>query len=122
FVQKSENGEFHLHDIFREFINEQHRLDAIRFEETVSVVAHALAKLGLSVESLRLFTRLRAEENIIAILAESGYEMIEIGEKETVKTALAALSAKTRDDPVACGLRGHMLSLEGAFVAAEAEM
>lgn len=122
FVQRDESGEFHLHDIFREFITEQHRLDPERFENAVSTVAHALAKLGLSAEALRLFTRLKAEENILAILSESGFSMIETGEKEAVKSALLVLAGKRRDDPIACGLRGHLLSLEGAFTAAEAEM
>jgi len=122
FVERDDNGEFHLHDIFREFITEQHRLDTTRYEAGVSSVAHALSKLGLSVEALSLFTRLKAEQNVLAILAESGYDMIQTGEKELVRHALSALTGKHRDEAIACGLRGQLLSLDGAFASAEAEM
>lgn len=122
FVERDDSGEFHLHDIFREFVTEQHRRDSTRFDGSVSLVAHALAKLGLSSEALILFTRQKSEENVLAILAQSGYDMIETGEKETVRAALAALTGGHRDAPVACGLRGHLLSLDGAFTAAELEM
>jgi DNA-binding CsgD family transcriptional regulator/tetratricopeptide (TPR) repeat protein len=122
FVERDDGGEFHLHDIFREFITEQHRRDSSRFDAAVSLVAHALAKLGLSNEALILFTRQKSEENVLAILAQSGYDMIEAGEKETVRGALATLTGRRREEPVACGLRGHLLSLDGAFTAAELEM
>jgi LuxR family maltose regulon positive regulatory protein len=122
FVERDEAGEFHLHDIFREFITERHRREIARFEAAVSSVAHALAKLGLSAEALGLFSRLGAEENVLAILAESGYDLIHSGEKDAVSGALSGLSGKRRDHPVACGLRGYLLSLDGAFSAAEAEM
>jgi DNA-binding CsgD family transcriptional regulator len=122
FLERDDAGEFHLHDIFREFINERHRLDAPRFEKAVRNLAHALASLGLSAESLRLFSRLQSNENILAILAESGFDLIEAGEKHSVLAAIGALSARYRDDPVACGLRGHLMALEGAFASAELEM
>ena len=97
-------------------------MDPIRFERSVSTVAHALAQLGLSVEALRLFTRLKAEESVLAILLESGFDIVEGGEKEAVRNALAILGREKRDSATACGLRGHLLLLEGAFKAAEAEM
>ena len=122
FVERDDSGEFHLHDIFREFITERHRLDVTRFDAAVSTVAHSLATLGLSAEALGLFSRMKAEDNVLAILAESGYDLIHAGEKESVGDALAGLSGKRRDHPVACGLRGYLLTLDGAFSAAEAEM
>lgn len=122
FIQRDENGEFHLHDVFREFINERHRLDLDRYADAVATVAHALAKLGLSLEALRLFTRLKDEENILGVLCEVGFELIESGEKPSVSAGLAALTGANRETSVACALRGYLQTLDGSFSSAEVEM
>lgn len=122
FILRDERGEFTLHDVFREFVLDRQRLDRERFDDAVGRVAAALAALGQSADALRLFAGLGAAEQILAILAESGFALIETGERAAVAAALAGLGAAHREHPVACGLRGHLQSLNGQFVSAEAEL
>lgn len=121
-IERDEAGDFRLHPMLREFIVERQRLDGPRFDAVVASAARALAKLGLIADALRLYAGLKAEDDVLRILASAGFNLIESGEKSAVRSALSALSGKRREDPVACGLRGYLLSLDGAFASAEAEM
>jgi LuxR family maltose regulon positive regulatory protein len=122
FIDRSGSGEFRLHDLFREFINEKGRLEPIRHAQIASRAGSALAALGLSNEALHLFTAIRDERSIIHTLAECGYELVEAGDRETVAAAIAALTGSSRNDPVPSGIRGCLEMLEGAYAAAEADM
>ena len=121
-IERDDAGEFRLHDAFREFITERLRRDDARYAKTIHALAEALATLGLHGDALRLFANLRASREILDVLEESGYEMIEGGDRAAVASALAALDARGRNHPVAAGLRGWLHVLNGAFTNAEADL
>lgn len=122
FIQKDERGEYRLHDVFREFITERHRLDRVQYAELIAKVAGALAKLGLSPEALELYTRLGDEQQIVALLETIGFDLIESGHRKSVEDALNALPAPAHVTPMVTALRGHIQMLEGAFATAETEL
>ena len=121
-IERDDDGEFLLHNTFRDFINERHQLDGERYAKSIGLVADALASLGLHGEALRFFTNLRASEEIVAALERCGYDMIEAGERSAVAAAVAALTGDSRNHPVAAAIRGWLHMLNGAFTNAEADM
>jgi ATP/maltotriose-dependent transcriptional regulator MalT len=121
-IEHDDDGEYRLHNIFRDFINERHRLDGERHKKAVGLVADALTKLALHGEALRFFTDLHASPEIIAALERCGYDMIESGERSAVTAAISALSGEWRSHPVAAAIRGWLQMLDGAYTNAEADM
>jgi LuxR family maltose regulon positive regulatory protein len=121
-IERDADGEFTLHDAFREFVTERLRRDEARYAETIHTLAQALAGLGLHGEALGFFANLRASREILDLLERSGYDMLEGGERAAVASALAALDAAARNHPVAAGLRGSLHLLNGAFTNAEADL
>jgi ATP/maltotriose-dependent transcriptional regulator MalT len=121
-IERDDDGEFHLHNIFRDFINERHGRDVERYTTAIGVIADALANLGLHGEALRFFTNLRASQGIIAALERCGYDLIEAGERPVVAAAVGALTGDWRNHPVAAAIRGWLHMLDGGFTNAEADM
>ena len=121
-LARAHDGTYRLHELFREFLIERQRRDPDAYDSLMRRVARALERFGSVEESVAMYQRAGAWDAAIALLARHGIERIESGHRSAIAAALAKLPREYLDHPVATGLRGYHLSLDGATEIAVREL
>jgi ATP/maltotriose-dependent transcriptional regulator MalT len=121
-LSKLGNGAFRLHDLFREFILERPVLDPAARTELVARLARALERFGTFEDALGMSIRAEDWPAAIALLGRRAVDRIESGHRAEITAALARFPRAYRDHPVATGLRGYALAIDGTFELAQREL
>ena len=116
------NGNFKLHELFREFILERIEADQERHFVLVSRLARALERFGDVDGAIAMHLRAEAWDQAIALLTRHGIERVENGHRSDILVAINRFPRSYRDHPILVGLRGYALSIEGAYAVAKREI
>lgn len=122
FVFCQRTGVYRCHDLFRDFLQQQVRLTGSAVSREIQRrVANALEQTGHHARALEAYARLADEECILALLAAHGFDLYERGNCDSIRSAVDALPAQTREkNPIAKGFLGLCEFMAGRFVRAEA--
>jgi len=115
-------GTYKCHDLFRDFLSRQLEIsDPVRARKIQAQAAAALEYVGNTVAALRLYSRLRASDEVLRILHKHGFDLIDHSHGDVVESALRMLPQDVRSsDAVILGLRGQREADAGHFDRAEA--
>jgi ATP/maltotriose-dependent transcriptional regulator MalT len=116
------NGNFKLHELFREFILERSEADPERHSALVARLARALERFGDIDGAIAMHIRAEAWDSAISLLTRHGIDRIENGHRSDVLVAINRFPRSYRDHPVITGLRGFALSIDGAYAVAKREI
>lgn len=116
------NGNFKLHELFREFILERSQADSERHSALVARLARALERFGDIDGAIAMHIRAEAWEPAISLLTRHGIDRIENGHRSDVLAAINRFPRSYRDHPIITGLRGFALSIDGAYAVAKREI
>ncbi len=116
------NGNFKLHELFREFILERSQSDSERHSILVARLARALERFGDVDGAIAMHIRAEAWEQAIALLTRHGIDRIENGRRSDILVAINRFPRAYRDHPIITGLRGFALSIDGAYAVAKREI
>ena len=121
FIYPDRPNVYRCHDLFRDFLQHEVELrgDAAA-EEVQRRVARALEDAERVPYALQLYASMGAEADIVRLLRENGFQLMEQAHEDAVLHAIEALSAETRaTDPLVLGLRGMREAHGGRFDRAE---
>ncbi len=116
------NGNFKVHELFREFILERSQADSERHSILVARLARALEKFGDVDGAIAMHIRAEAWDQAIALLTRHGIDRIENGRRSDILAAINRFPRAYRDHPIITGLRGFALSIDGAYAVAKREL
>lgn len=122
FLQAEPGGTYRLHELFREFLQDDNRRDPAVFGPIIKNTATALEQVGFPADALRLLTSLRFADEALALLGRSGYALLDGGHRDDVAATLRKLPRPQANDPIVGALRGYLLKLDGSPENAEIEM
>ncbi len=127
FLQEVAPGEYHYHDLFRDFLeNELRRSGETAWLRALDKGGRILEERGDAAGALALYTKAHAANDIIRIVAQAGFSLFERGESAVLSSALEAVPEYLRAQSAeALGLhamleagRGRFSYAEGGFLAA----
>lgn len=121
FLTLESPGEYKCHDLFRDFLRRQiETKDPAQARQLQSGAAQALEGVGDAVAALRLHTRLRAADDVVRILCNVGFDLLDHAHGDVVEGALNVLSQEARSsNAILLGLRAQRESDLGHFERAE---
>jgi LuxR family maltose regulon positive regulatory protein len=114
-------GVYRCHDLFRDFVRYQAELEgAEALRARLARVSRVLEENGDTPRALRIYCELRANDDIVRLLDEHGFELFEEAHGDVVAFALETLPESIRrDSALALTLRGLLEAKAGAFDLAE---
>jgi ATP/maltotriose-dependent transcriptional regulator MalT len=121
FIHQVSPGIYRCHDLFRDFV--LHQLE----EKGESAINGLRCKIAASLEKiarvhtpLRLYIDAGAEEHVLRLLRQNGFEMVNTAHVDLVQNALSALTEEhLKNEPVVLALRGAIEAGKGRFDEAE---
>ncbi len=116
------NGSFKLHELFREFILQRSKANTDQQHALVVRLARALERFGDIDGAIAMHMRAEAWDQAISLLTRHGIDRIESGHRSDVAAILRRFPRTFRDHPAITGLRGFILSFDGAFPVAKREI
>jgi ATP/maltotriose-dependent transcriptional regulator MalT len=116
------NGVFRLHELFREFIIERSKSDHEKQQALIIRLARSLERFGDIDGAIAMHMRAEAWEPAISLLTRHGIDRIESGHRSDIAAILKRFPRQFLDHPVITGLRGFILSYDGAFPVAKREI
>jgi LuxR family maltose regulon positive regulatory protein len=112
---------YRCHDLFRDFLQNELELQG----EEASTAAHLRAALALQdcgriIPALRLYTKMRATRETLALLQAHGFELAEQAHGDAVQAAIDTLPEAERGyHPVVVGLRAQLERAAGRYDRAQ---
>jgi len=121
FLNETSPGEYRYHDLFRDFLETELRRSGEReWTRALCEGATILERRGEHIDSLTLYAKARAYDEMVEILAQRGFALFEAGGSDAIALAIAALSPEVRQkNPVVLGLHAMVESARGRFEFAE---
>ena len=116
------NGNFRLHELFREFIIQRSKSDAESHQKLVTRLAQALERFGDLDGAIAMHMRAESWSDAIGLLARHGIDRMENGHRTEITTVLSRFPRQFLDHPVVTGLRGFALAIDGSFDLAKKEL
>lgn len=122
FLNEDLPGEYRYHDLFRDFLEtELRRSGETEWKRAVCQGAQLLEARGEDAEALTLYAKAHACEDILRIIARSGFSLFEHGQSEPLAVALAVVPEAERSrNATALGLRAMLDAGRGHFELARA--
>lgn len=112
---------YRCHDLLREYL--EHRF-ALRDERTRADLcvraATTLRNSGNAALALKLYARARSSENILSMLAECGFQLLDQAHGDAVSTSIDALPDSDRSLPIVLGLRARQEANSGHYERSKA--
>jgi ATP/maltotriose-dependent transcriptional regulator MalT len=123
FLSEVAPGEYRYHDLFRSFLEtELRRRGDDEWRAALRDGAAILERRGDAADALRLFTRARDIDGIVATIERHGFRLFERGHIEVLSFALDALDERTANERAAVlGLRAMLDAAHGHFDIAQRE-
>lgn len=121
FIYAASEKEYRYHDLFREFLeNELRSQGPRRYNRAVCDAASTLEHLARISEALVLYIRAESTEDVMRLLEDSGFELIERGRTDIVDAALDFIPEERRSaNAVAIGMDAILASRRGETDIAE---
>jgi LuxR family transcriptional regulator, maltose regulon positive regulatory protein len=112
---------YRCHDLFRDFLAHELELQGEEASDAAHLrAARALSDCGRTIQALRLYTKMHAAREILALLAAHGFELAEQAHGDAVTAAIDALPETDRNaNPVAVGLRAQIERAAGRYDRAQ---
>jgi len=122
FLSLEAPGSYKCHDLFRDFLNRQFEIsDPVRARAFQAKAAAALEDVGNVVAALRLYSRLKANAQVLRILHRHGFDLMDHSHGDVIEEAIRVLPQDARtSDAVILGLRAQREADAGHFDRAEA--
>lgn len=121
FVQQTVDGGYTLHDLFAEFVHRAIRRRPAELATMRERLATGLLVAGQPADALGVLVAGRDQGRVLAILSETGFPLIEQGQRAVVAAALGFLGESgQRNHPVVAALRGVLSYADGNTGNAEA--
>ncbi|HET7813165.1 MAG TPA: LuxR C-terminal-related transcriptional regulator [Candidatus Baltobacteraceae bacterium] len=121
FLNETAPGQFRYHDLFRDFLETELRRSGDR--EYANAVCHAaeiLEERGSYGDALTLYAKVQSSANVLRIVDERGFGLLERGEGERLWMALEAVPERDLNaHAAALGLKAVVESARGRFELAE---
>lgn len=121
FLNETAPGQFRYHDLFRDFLEMELRRAGDRdYGHAVCRAADLLEKRGAFGDALSLYAKVQSSENVLRIVDERGFALLERGEGERLWIALEAVPEREiLAHAAALGLKAVVESGRGRFELAE---
>ncbi|MHB1796782.1 MAG: LuxR C-terminal-related transcriptional regulator [Vulcanimicrobiaceae bacterium] len=121
FLSEVAPGAYRYHDLFRDFLEAELRGSGeAEWLRAVCRAGKILAERGNDAEALALFAKAKAADEILAIVARSGFALFERGEAERLAIALGTVpDGQLIANAAALGLRAMLESGRGRFELAQ---
>lgn len=121
FLNEVSPGEYRYHDLFRDFLEtELRRAGEREWTRALCDGAELLERRGDYAGALALYTKARAEEQMLHIIERYGFSLFEQGTSELLASALSALPERRRQhSATALGLQAMIDASRGHFEIAE---
>jgi DNA-binding CsgD family transcriptional regulator len=111
---------YRCHDLFRDFLErELHALGNAELRSVLVRGARALHESGDAVAALGLAVKARAADEIVDILRNDGFALLDRAHTDTVQKAIGALDGSRAGDAIVLGLRAQMEANGGHLVEAK---
>ncbi len=121
FVYPDRPDIYRCHDLFRDFLRHEVELEGEAAAELMQRrVAQALEQAGHIPHALQIYASMACEPDVLRLLRERGFQLMEQAHEDAVNHAVEALSAETRaTEPLVLGLRAAREAQAGRFDRAE---
>jgi ATP/maltotriose-dependent transcriptional regulator MalT len=121
FLNEVSPGQYRYHDLFRDFLESELRRSGEReWIRALCEAAGILERRGERIDALTLYTKARADGEIVDIISRRGFALFEAGGSDAIAAAIAVLSSEPRQHhPVVLGLHAMVESARGRFDIAE---
>lgn len=121
FIYPDRPNVYRCHDLFRDFLQHQVELDGDTAVDDVRYrVASALEKAGIVHTALSVYASIPSETNVLRILEEHGFALMQRAHGDIVTSALDAVSPEMRaTNAVVLGLRAMREADRGRYERAE---
>jgi ATP/maltotriose-dependent transcriptional regulator MalT len=122
FIASDSETQFHYHELFREFLEQQLRQRGVsRFREAAGTAAAILERSGNLEAALASYVQAQSWGEIVRLLRTSGFRLFDCDSIAQLEAALGALPAELRDeDPLVLALVADLCAFRGRFGEAEA--
>jgi LuxR family maltose regulon positive regulatory protein len=114
FLRRNGDDEFVIHDLFRDYLNEQFRRLPDRATSVALDLARELSRAGRRSEALTLYVRAKDAERVREILGTDAFNLMETGHRPEVMRAVSMLAAADENDGVVLAIRGANALVEGS--------
>ncbi|MBV9698703.1 MAG: AAA family ATPase [Candidatus Eremiobacteraeota bacterium] len=121
FIYEETPGVYQCHDLFREFLRHEGALAGKRAQQAVHErAARALEESGDMEHALPAYVLAGSAADIVRLLEEKGFELLERARGDIVARAIDSLDEKTRrENPTVLALQGTLQAIAGKFSRAE---
>ncbi|MBV8726564.1 MAG: hypothetical protein JO233_02165 [Candidatus Eremiobacteraeota bacterium] len=121
FIYKEDEGRYRCHDLFRDFLQFQLRLQGeTEYRAMQMATARALHVTGRDAPALALFSEAKAVDESAAIIERCGIELIEHGHGDVVSRAIALLPNEVQNaNPSVLAIQASAEMVGGRFDSAE---
>ncbi len=121
FIYPDRPDVYRCHDLFRDFLQHQVELEGDAVAERMQRrVAQALESAGRLPEALSVYTKARANDEIVRLLELYGFDLMEYAHGDIVQASIEVLPKEVRAvDPIVLALRASSALNAGRLDAAE---
>lgn len=121
FIASDSETQFHYHELFREFLEQQLRQRGVsRFREAAGKAAAILERSGNQEAALASYVQAQSWGDVVRLLQTSGFGLLDRDAIAQLEAALGALPRDLRDgDPLVLGLVACASAFRGRFSEAE---
>ena len=121
FIYEETPGVYQCHDLYREFLRHEGALAGKRAQQAVHErAARALEESGDMEHALPAYVLAGSAADIVRLLEEKGFELLERARGDVVARAIDSLDEKTRrENPTVLALQGTLQAIAGKFSRAE---